>query len=146
MTSKAPIRSAFVCDAVPALKRREVLAGLASLVLAPAALAQDGVRISDLANETGVASGAAKARLGEEIVLRGYFTPAMRAGVLFDLVEKPTALCMCGVFHNAGASIAVAGAERPAGLSMLRAVEVQGVIAVDARGKAQIIARKIVTG
>lgn len=149
MIRKPSFRSAFICDAASSPDRRSVLAGLAALAFAPVAsasnaLAEQRLRIGDLSNDNGVATDAAKARLGEEITLRGYFAPSMRTGVLFDLFEKPAALCMCGFFHDAGASIAVTGAERPAGLTMLRMVEVQGRIAVDGRGKAQVIAGRIV--
>jgi hypothetical protein len=142
---RACMRARIVCEDVN-IGRRELLAGLAfTVALSPGMLAaKTRTRISDLADEIGVATEAAKARVGEEVSLRGYFSPAMRANVLFDLNEKPAMPCaMCGAFHDSGASLAVIGDKLPEGLNMLRAIDVTGTIAVDARGKAQIIARDI---
>lgn len=138
-------RARFICEGA-AVGRREVLAALAaSLAFAPLSVsALTRTKISDLANVDGMASDAARSRIGQEISLRGYFAPAMRAGVLFDLNEKPAMPCaMCGAFHDSGASLAVIGGKLPEGLNMLRAIDVTGTIAVDGRGKAQIIARDI---
>ena len=140
-------RKAITCEALaPRLGRREVLAGLAgALALAPSTLAaQTRGRISDYSNDDGVATALARSSIGADVSMRGYFAPGMRAGVLFDLFERAAAPCaMCGGFHDAGASIAVVAAKLPAGVNMLRAIDVSGTIAVDARGKAQLIARDI---
>ena len=138
---------AFECEsAVPQLGRREAMAMIAgALAFAPGALAAPArTKIADLANEDGVATALARETSGNAVSLRGYFAPGMRAGVLFDLFEKPALPCgMCGVFHDSGASIAVVGETFPDGLNMLRAIDVSGKIAVDGKGKARLIAQAI---
>ena len=86
-----------------------------------------------------------RASMGEDVTLRGYFAPAVEPGVLFSLFEKPALPCsMCGGFHDSGANLKVLGEAYPEGINMLRAIDVSGKIAVDARGDAQLIARDIV--
>ncbi len=137
----------FKCDSpIPQLGRREAMALIAgALAFAPAALAASArTKIADLANEDGIASQLAHGLSGEIVSLRGYFAPGMRAGVLFDLFEKPAVPCgMCGAFHDSGASIAIVGEAYPDGLNMLRAIDVSGKVAVDDKGKAQLIAQSI---
>lgn len=139
---------AFTCQSVaPQLARRDILAGLAGvLAFGPAALAETGrAKIADFANEDGVASALARARVGEAVTLRGYFAPGAEPGVLFSLFEKPALPCsMCGGFHDSGANLRVIGESYPDGINMLRAIDVSGTIAVGASGDAQLIARDIV--
>ena len=138
----------FTCQSVaPQMARRDVLAGLAgALAFAPAALAASGrAKIADFANDEGAASALARASMGEEVTLRGYFAPGVEPGVLFSLFEKPALPCsMCGGFHDSGANLKVLGESYPEGINMLRAIDVSGKIAVDAKGDAQLIARDIV--
>ena len=138
----------FTCESVaPQFARRDILAGLAgALAFAPAALAASGrAKIADFANDEGAASALARASMGEEVTLRGYFAPGAEPGVLFALFEKPALPCsMCGGFHDSGANLRVIGETYPDGINMLRAIDVSGKIAVGASGDAQLIARDIV--
>ena len=139
---------AFTCESVaPQFGRREILTGLVGVMaFAPAALAASGrAKIADFANDEGAATALARASLGAEVTLRGYFAPGVEPGVLFSLFEKPALPCsMCGGFHDSGANLKVLGETYPEGINMLRALDVSGKIAVDARGDAQLIARDIV--
>lgn len=125
--------SAFQCRAVsPALPRRAFLAGAAGLVgAAPfGAAASAAPGIADLAGGDGRASALARRLAGEVVTLRGYFAPSVTDGE-FLLYEAPAAPCqLCGGLHDAGASLVAAGAEIPAGVSMLRLIEARGRLAI----------------
>ena len=149
MTKKKVAQNrAFKCEGLaPPLGRREVLAAIAGVIAcSPAALA-DALRakIADFATDEGAATGMARARIGADVTLRGYFAPATEPGVLFSLFEKPALPCsMCGGFHDSGANLRVIGESYPNGINMLRAIDVSGKITVDDKGHAQLIARDVV--
>jgi hypothetical protein len=103
--------------------------------------ANDGAtRIGELVDETGAATPLARARAGEQVRVAGFYAPALRAGALFDLYERTTAPCLaCGLIHDPGASLTVGGAAAPAGLSMMRSMELAGRLDIDAGGAPRLI-------
>ena len=141
----------FVCEsgAAPStdIARRSLLTGLAGLALASGvgrARAATAPRISQLVDDDWAATDLARSLAGREVTLRGYFAPALRAGVSFDLYERPAAPCqLCGSIHDAGASLPVEGAAAPKDASMMKALDVTGRLAIDEKGMARLVASSV---
>lgn len=134
--------SQFHCHAGEASpSRRGFITGTVILAAAAplAARAATGLTIADLANYEGRASPLAHSLIGQSATLRGYFAPSVGDGE-FVLFEAPAAPCqLCGVLHDAGANLVVAGAEVAADVSMLRLIEVTGRVEIDG-GMTRIVA------
>lgn len=148
-------RQTFRCEAAslpssPPVARRDILLGMAALAaLVPvraraAGQANQAAKIADLVAADGRASPWAVANSGANIVLRGYFAPALTE-VKFDLYEAPAAPCqLCGMVHDAGANIEVE-ARMPADGNMMKMIEVTGRIDAEPDRAPRIIAAEAAT-
>ncbi len=141
--------SRFACDAPT---RRAVLVGigagaplLALIASKPGAfdrrLRNSPLQVGDLSGADGRATQLALGKTGETVTVRGFYAPALRKGVSFDLFEGAAGPCLaCGLIHDPGASLAVTGGPAQSGLSMLVPQEISGMLAIDARGNVALIA------
>ena len=136
-------QSRFRCDAPT---RRAMLVGVGAGVPLMALMAthrrsfdrapREGLaRVGDLVGADGLPTALALGKIGQTVIVRGFYAPAMRDGALFDLYERTTAPCMaCGLIHDPGASVTVAGKSGPGDASPLRPMEIAGRLEIDARG------------
>jgi hypothetical protein len=116
----------------PQLDRRSVLAGIAGLIaLVPvtAASAQDEVPLANLVGPDGQASDLTRSMMGRTVQVRGYLAPSLD-GREFALSESSPGACqLCGVIHDAGATIAVHSAAADGAPPILEPVLVEGQLA-----------------
>ena len=93
------------------------------------------VEIGDLVDAEGAATALARRKLGERIIVSGFYAPALRDGALFNLYERTLAPCLlCGLTHDPGAAIAVLGPDRPELPSLRAPTEVAGRLELGPRG------------
>jgi hypothetical protein len=120
-------------EVAPRLDRRSVLAGIAGLIaLAPvtSASTQDEVPLAGLVGSDGQASDAARSAIGRTVRVRGYLAPSLD-GREFALSEASPGVCqLCGVVHDAGATIAVHSASVDGAPPIFEPVLVEGQLAI----------------
>jgi len=134
--------------AYPLSTSRRSLLVSASALLAFAPFAALGaqimrpVGISDLVDDASQPTDRARDLAGKVIRLRGYPAPvSLQAGAALTLTGGSLAPCqLCGNVHDAGPAILVQPKDGlPASLSMLRIVEVTGVLEIAAEGDVRLL-------
>lgn len=136
--------SRFACTS-PAILRRSLVAGIGAFALAPlAGTAAERLRIADLVDADGAATGRARALVGAAVTLRGYVGVATSPGPdVLMLTDVPSGPCqLCGAVHDsAGVLLALPiGAPEPPALQL---VEARGEIALGAHGEVRLIGARI---
>jgi hypothetical protein len=120
-------------EVAPQLDRRSVLAGIAGLIaLVPvtSAFAHDEVPLANLVGPDGQASDLARSVMGRTVRVRGYLAPSLD-GREFALSEASPGACqLCGVIHDAGATITVRSASAEGAPPILEPVLVEGQLAI----------------
>jgi hypothetical protein len=138
--------SRFACTALPLLPRRTILAALGAVALAPfAAQAADSPRITDLVDSAGSATDRARALAGRDVTLRGYLDLAPGARDLI-LTEMPSGPCgLCGVSHDAGATLLINVDGPVPALAAQQMVVVSGRLEIAGDGTVRLVRAAVAT-